>query len=492
MFGPISCELANIDLGDERLNRRSRSVIEKLAADTEASVNASFETWGDTLAAYRLLDNARVTHEAVLEPHYQATRERMAQQKVVVIAQDTTDMDFSKHPPKDAGCLTKPNRFGFYNHTQLATTPSGLPLGLVGVTLFDRDAESLGKANKRRHLPIEQKESIRWLEGYRRANVLAQQCPNTQVVSVADREADMHDIFQEAEQLRGEGEAGTPSADYVIRSKENRRLDERVPPAEHNSRNAVYRKLYDEVPRSPVRYRTEISLPATPKRKARQAKLEVRARSVTLKYPKNRPEMENVPCQMVHVREVGRTTTAESDNKGEANIEWWLLTSLPVNTRKEIERVIQYYRARWQIEVYFRTLKTGCRVEHIQLETMARLKNCLAFYQIIAWRVLCMTHLSRVQPDLPCDEVFTDSEWQSVWHIVTRKPVPAQPPALGEFTKLLASLGGYNNRKNDPPPGPQTLWTGMRRMLDFAIAWQLFTMASKELCINDRFPPARE
>ncbi|NLS96070.1 MAG: IS4 family transposase [Planctomycetaceae bacterium] len=476
MFGPISDELAKIDLGDKRLNRRSRNVIEKLAADTEASINGAFETWSDTLAAYRLFDNPRVTPEAILEPHYQATRDRIAQQPVVVIAQDTTDMDLSKHPPKDAGCLTKPDRFGFYNHTQLATTPAGLPLGLVGVTLFDREAESLGKANERRHLPIEQKESIRWLDGYRRANALAQQCPNTQVISVADREADMYDIFQEAERLRGEG---IPRAHYVIRSKENRRLDERIPPAEHNSRNAVYRKLYAEVPKSPVRFRTEITLPATPKRGPRKAKLEVRARSVILKYPKNRPGMQSVRCQIVHVREVGRTAPAESDNEGEANIEWWLLTSLPVNTRKEIERVIQYYRARWQIEVYFRTLKTGCRVEQIRLETVARVKNCLAFYQIIAWRVLCVTHLSRVQPDLPCDEVFTDSEWQSVWQITTRKPVPAQPPALREFTKLLASLGGYNNRKTERPPGPQTLWTGMRRMFDFALAWRLLGTVPK-------------
>jgi hypothetical protein len=126
------------------------------------------------------------------------------------------------------------------------------------------------------------------------------------------------------------------------------------------------------------------------------------------------------------------------------------------------------------VEVYFRILKTGCRVEEIQLETMDRLQNCLAFYKIIAARVLYLTYLNRTAPQLPCTAVFTASEWKSAWRVVKQKPLPKQPPTLAEFMKVLTHLGGYNNRATEAPPGPQPLWVGIRRTLDFARAWLAF------------------
>lgn len=126
------------------------------------------------------------------------------------------------------------------------------------------------------------------------------------------------------------------------------------------------------------------------------------------------------------------------------------------------------------MEIFFRTLKSGCRVEEIQLETKHRLLNCLAFYHIIAWRVLHLTYLNRLVPEISCTAVFTDSEWKSVWRVAKRKQLPKKPPRLGELMTLIACLGGYNNRATEPPPGPQTIWVGMRRMVDFAIAWESF------------------
>ena len=136
--------------------------------------------------------------------------------------------------------------------------------------------------------------------------------------------------------------------------------------------------------------------------------------------------------------------------------------------------MIDYYVARWTVEIYFRTLKTGCRVEDIQLETNHRLKNCLAFYKIIAWRVLYLTYLNRTCPTLPCTAVFDESEWKSVWRVVTKKPLPQTPPTLSAFLKLLTQLGGYNNRATEAPAGPQPIWVGLRRMTDFATAWLAF------------------
>ncbi len=128
----------------------------------------------------------------------------------------------------------------------------------------------------------------------------------------------------------------------------------------------------------------------------------------------------------------------------------------------------------WDTEVFFRIFKTGCQVEKIQLETLSRLKNCLAFYKIISWRILYPTYLNRECPTLPCDAVFDDCEWKSVWRVVTRTELPPTPPSLSEFMPLLTQLGGYNNRKTERPPGPQPIWVGIRRMTDLATAWMVF------------------
>ena len=216
-------ELQGMDLGDQRLNRRSHLVIEALAANPEASVNAACDGWSDTLAAYRLFNNSAVTPEQILRPHLEATQRRMREHSVVLIVQDTTELDFTKHPTDDARCLNTQSRFGLSEQVHLAVTPDKLCLGVVGSEFFDRAPESLGKSHERRTLPIEEQESFCWLKGDRLACQLAADCPQTQIVSIADREADIDDIFVEAQQQDG------PRADDLIRAQEDRSTLERDP-----------------------------------------------------------------------------------------------------------------------------------------------------------------------------------------------------------------------------------------------------------------------
>lgn len=460
MHEGIAAELAEIDLGDKRLNKRSHRIIEALSVNPEASCNAACGSWADTLAAYRLFDNQSIESEDILQPHVEATKRRMQQQPAVVIAQDTTELDYSNHPPADARCLNTEHRLGLYDHTHLAVTPEGLSLGVVGVEYFDRDAEGLGKSKERSKLPIEEKESMRWLTGYRLACELARDCPETQIVSVADREADLYDIFLEAEKQAREQPR---SADFIIRAKIRRSLPQRDPEAGAHA----YKKVRDEVSNSELRTTQTINLPRTPKRDARQATLEIRAISVTVRPPHERSSLPKVSYNVVLVEEVGGPEDG-------TDVSWLLITSLPIDTLEEIQLVMTDYVARWTIEVYFRVFKTGCKVEEIQLETLSRLKNCLAFYKIIAWRIMFLTHLNRDSPSLPCDVVFDGCEWMSVWRVVTGKELPQTPPTLGEFMALLTQLGGYNNRKTEAPPGPQPIWVGIRRMADLATAWLSF------------------
>lgn len=452
----IAAELAGIDLGDRRLNQRSVEILEFLAAKPEASVNAAIERWGDTLAAYRLFRNERVRPEEILRPHREATERRMLEQSVVLLVQDTTEFDFTAHPPQDARCLDAEHRFGFYDHTHLAVTPARLCLGVVASEQFDRAPETLGQGRARKRLPIEQKESFRWLAGYRLACECQQRCGETQIISVADCEADIYEILAEVEQQ-------SPAADFIIRARENRCTTERN--AEHPGR--AFHKVLDQLAAAPIRTRRTIDLQSTPKRQARQAELEVRALQVDIKPPDTRRDLPNVSQRFVLVREV--------NGPGDATeVSWLLMTTLPIAAAEDLWRIVDYYLARWMVEIYFRTLKTGCRVERMQLETLQRVKNCLAFYQIIAWRILYLTHLNRTTPELPCTAVFADCEWKSVWMVTKKTPPPQEPPPLHVFVKLLTSLGGYNNRPSEPPAGPQVFWTATRRMLDFATAWKTF------------------
>lgn len=457
MSDGIGDELNGIDLGDKRLNKRSKHLLEALAENPEASINAACDGWGNTMAAYRFFDNEAVMPKKIFRPHREATIGRMREHPVVLLVQDTTELDFTQHPPKDARCLDKVDRFGLYAHAQLAVTPGKLPLGVVDIDFFDRAPETLGQSDERITWPIEEKESFRWLEGFRRARQLAAELPETQIVSVADREADIYDIFVEAQQQSG------PRAEYIIRAKVARSTPEPNPAAG----KAAYCKVRDEVADAPLLTTRTIELSETPKRQARTAQVEIRALTVLVKPPHARPHLPPVTLNVVLAEEV--------NGPGDGtDVSWLLLTSLPIGTSEEVVKVIDSYVARWVAEIFFRMWKTGCRIEEIQLETQARLKNCLAMYAIIAWRVLYLTYLNRTCPTLPCETVFTKSEWKSVWLVVAKKPLPSKPPDLAEMMRLITRLGGYNNRAGEALPGPQPIWIGLRRMADFAQAWQTF------------------
>jgi hypothetical protein len=457
MSEAIGDELNGIHLGDTRRNDRSKLILEALARNPEASINAACDGWGDTVAAYRFFDNTAVTPAEIMRPHREATVRRSRAHPVVLHVQDTTELDFTKHPPKDARCLNKAERFGLYTHAHLAVTPDKLNLGVLGLHFFDRAPETLGKADERSTLPIEEKESFRWLEGYRLACQLAADCPETQIVSVADREADIYDIFVDAQQQTG------PRAEFLVRARVERSTLERDPEAG----KAAYCKVRAEVASAKLLTTQTIELSATPKRQARTAQVEIRALTVQVKPPHERAHLPSVTLNVVLAEEVG----GPGDG---TDVSWLLLTSLPIETVAEVLLVIDYYVARWAVEIYFRTLKTGCRVEDIQLETLARLKNCLALNAIVAWRVLHLTYLNRTCPTLPCTAVFTASEWIAVWLIVAKKPLPLEPPNLAEMMRLVTQLGGYNNRAQEAPAGPLPIWIGLRRMADFAQAWETF------------------
>lgn len=462
-------ELETIDLSDARLNTRCQLVLERLMSDPAGSIPVVCQGTAETQAAYRLFDNDKTTQKAILEAHRDATLKRASEESVLLVIQDTSEFDFSRpnQAPAGAGPLNYNGRDGFLLHPQYLVTAEGLPLGTVDFVMWGRD--SLGKKKDRKQRSFEEKESRRWVDGYEVACDVARELPDVEVISVSDAESDIYECFIAAQTPDFPLPPSLRKARFIIRACQNRCLTERDEDAGEYS----YRKIQQALDDAPILREANLTLPKTPHRDARVATVEICSTTLRLKPPhRNESELPEVQINAIRVREINCP-------QGETSIEWTLLTDLPVDTIEDVQKVIEYYARRWQIEVFFRVLKTGCRVEELQLKTQDRLEPCLALYMIVAWRVMYLTLLGRECPELPCDTLFADEEWKSVWKVVTKNDPPQTPPTLGEFIPTLATLGGYLGRKHDGPPGPKAIWIGIRRATDFGLCWKAFGPADE-------------
>jgi IS4 transposase len=446
----LSDELKNIDLGDKRLNRRTRRLLEKLGRNPSASIPAACGAWKEVKAAYRLLDNEKVDGQKILEPHYGCTGERMQRESVILCIQDTTELDYTgKNDIKGLGPLNYETRKGLYLHPTLAVTPDRICLGILDAWEYTREPGSLGKG-KTASRSIEEKESLRWLEGYQRVCDRQKEMPGTQLIYVADREGDMYDIFFERESLL---QQGVLAADWLIRFR-----------ADRNTVDG--QKLTEVVEKATVIGHVEFDLPADKGRKKRRVTQSLRVVRVEINPPKRTGKKFSA------VEITALLASEDNPPAGEEPLEWLLLSSVVVETAEQAEQMLQWYLARWQVEIFFRILKSGCKVEELQLESEERIEAALSLYMIIAWRILFLVMLGRECPELPCNVVFDDDEWKAACIVSRKKIVQEQPPTLNEMIRIIAGFGGFIGRKGDGFPGPQTLWIGLQRVQDFALAIQ--------------------
>jgi hypothetical protein len=463
-------EFAGIDFGDKRLTNRVVRIAERLGKHCNLSIPAATTGRAEMEAAYRFMDNPKVQPEKLIAPHRQATLERIRQCEVALLVQDTTELDVTRpsQQVKEAGPLSHNSRRGSYLHPLIAFNGDGLALGVAWYKHWVREEISTGRteAEKRseaRSKPIEEKESYRWLEGVRAALEAANQSPETQCIVIGDSESDIYEVLAEPRTT----EDGR-QLEIIVRSSGDRSLEmeegEDKLYARVRSTPCLFRLTID-VSKRTQKSNVKIKSPRKCSRNARSAEVEVRAATVTIRSPRNSRRRPSLTYNVVLIEET-------SPPEGEPPIQWLLITSLPIETLEDVEKIIRYYCHRWQIEIYFRTLKSGCRVQERYFETMDRLHNCLAIYLVIAWKILYLCRLGEECPDLPCDVIFSDSEWKAVYAIVHRE-TPRQPPSINEMIRLIASLGGYVIR-NSTKPGTQTLWIGLQRMHDLANAWETF------------------
>ena len=425
-------EFHDLELGDARRTQRLIKLVDDLSAQPTGSIPLACTGWAETKAAYRLLDNPATEWREILEVHTTRTVERMVGQPVVLCIQDTTGLDFTSQPGiAGLGRLSYEAQHGMYVHPTLAVTPAGVALGVVDAWMW---------ARKPKDQP-DVKESRRWVEGYEIVADWAATVPDTRLVYIADREGDLRALIDAA------ARRGTP-ADWLIRSK-------------HNRKTTTGEKLWDRLAQSEPLGEVEFTLPAAPDRPARRVRQTLYRQAVTLPAHHGQPA---VTVTAILARE-------EHPPTGQPAIEWRLLTNRAADTLEAVVELVDWYRKRWLIEIFFRILKTGCRVEALQLGTLERLERAVVLYLIIAGRILHLVTWGRDGPNLPCDVVFDAEEWQAAWIVAHRTQPPETPPPLGQMVRLIASFGGFLGRKHDGHPGPKAIWEGMQKVSAFAVAF---------------------
>ena len=440
--------------GDRRVDRRANSMFNIMTKRSGKSLPEIFCSGADLRGAYRFLGNDLVTPEKILRPHILETIKRCKQQNLVAVLQDSSDLDYdymqclegfeSLHINVDKG---------FRIHPLLAINEKGTPLGVLASFNYTR-AENDTSKKHRNSLPIEKKESYRWLLGYREACKLAKECSAATIVSISDREGDIYECLTEAQ-----NPDISNRAHILVRSNHNRSL--------YESSDETNDKLEKKLIRSPVIYEETLLLNRYRKNE-RTANIKIRASKVLLQAPNTCKKKSLSPI------EINAVLVSEVDPPvGEEPLHWLLLTTLPINTEEEICRIVSLYSRRWSIEIFFKVLKSGCKIDSPHLQTTSRIENFIALAMIVAWKVMLVTYLPRDFPDAPCTVMLTDIEWKLAYRGAYNKkrPLPEKIPTLKEALMLVAMLGGYQKRKD--PPGIQTVWKGIVRLMDMVYGYEL-------------------
>lgn len=443
-------EFKTINLGDRRLNRRSSHILHQMGLAPGRTIPQIFQDWREIKACYNFWSNILVTGEKLLAPHISKTIERIREFPVVLLPCDTSELDYTTKTAMQGKERITNQKEGLWLHPTLAITPDRLSLGIVEANFWHRNPEVAEKsaANKaaRENAPIEEKESFRWLQSYRRACEIARMAPSTQIVHMADREGDMIEIFEEAIVQKSQG----LHANFIIRSQYNRVLE-----------NETGYKLWDKLKTQDSLGAIEFVIPSTEERKGRKVIQQLKSTTVTLLRKNKRVQVNAVMA------------IEEAPPEREDPIIWILLTDLPIDNFENVNNVINYYLSRWEIELFFKVLKSGCKIEERQLQTVERMKNLISLFMILSWRIMFTMMLGRSCPEMSCEALFNEVEWKSVYKVLNKKKaIPKDPPTLEEFIVMIATLGGYVKQKGGKPPGVKVMWKGMARMIDFALAWE--------------------
>ena len=444
----VTEEFKYLVLPDKRLETRAQIMLSDQYAFPEKTIYSSAHDEAAAKGAYRFQKNPTISEELLLQAHYDCVLERAGRHSIVLGVHDTTTLNFSSQSQKeDTGTLQTEESRVFLLHPLVLFSPDKLCLGVIDTNLWSRDPQEFGKSKDRSNRPIEEKESYRWLLSYRQLAETQSRLKNTEMVSVSDAESDIYDLFVEA-QSHSQGPT------LLVRASHNRSLEEDV------------QKLWPYMESHRSSFEIELEIPRKAKQPARTSQARVTYAPVTLKAPSQK-QGDSVELYAVYVRELDPPEGVEA-------VSWMLLTTRRIRKPKQGLMLIKWYAARWSIEIFFKTLKTSCRILKDQTQKIGRFPITLAFKLILTWRIMYLTHLGRECPEISSQEAFEEAEWRALWCYCHKTPhSPYAPPSLQEATKMLARLGGYKQWKKNQVPEPQTLAKGLSILTAITDMWRI-------------------
>lgn len=459
----INQELSGCKFKDARHGKRIGKLLLQLSEEIGGSIPWACQDWANTKAAYRFFSNDRVSEAEILAGHFQATRERFAATRAapVLILHDTTEFIYHRNETGTIGILHRsPNgkyrdgRLRHYTvcgismHSSLAITTAGLPLGLAAVKFWTRDefkgCNALKKKINPTRVPIEKKESIRWLENLKHSTALLQE--GQRCVHIGDRESDIYELFCTAQ---------ASATHFLVRTC----VDRLAGDGKHTIADEMEEVHVQGLHRIQVRNK---------KGEVSEAVLEIRYRRIRVLPPIGKQKQyPPLHLTVIHAQERGMP-------RGREKINWKLMTDLPVTSRRDAIEKIQWYALRWKIETFHKILKSGCQAEESKLRTAERLVNLIAVLCILGWRIFWITMINRSAKEASVKSAFTRLELRLLDQLVKDKAdAKSRQKPLSAYLLKLARLGGYLARANDAPPGNMVMWRGLSRLTDIELGFMI-------------------
>jgi len=451
----VESEVSDCKFPDKRLAARFGKLLSTMGQKIGDTIPTACQDWAATKAAYRFFSNHRVDESAILSGHFSATASRFSQATgPILVLHDTSEFTFQRERAEEIGKVnithtrqgTPVTVCGLLMHASLVITPDGLPLGLAAVKFWTRKkfkgTRALSKKVNMTRIPIEEKESYRWLENVRQASRKLGE--PERCVHIGDRESDIYELSCTTEQEKTR---------FLIRTCVDRMA---------GNGTTILKKMK----RQPVQGWYEIEVPDS-SGNIQPIKLSIRFCTMTVHPPVTKQKKyPPLSLSLIFAQEVNPPKSREA-------IHWKLITNLEVSTFESAIEKLDWYAQRWKIETFFKILKSGCRAEKSRLHTAERLTNLLAVLCIIAWRVFWLTMINRTSPDTPAEEVFTKTEMEILDRLA--KGDPPDHKSLNYYLIEIAKIGGYLARGKDPPPGNIIMWRGISRFTDIHLGFELST-----------------
>jgi hypothetical protein len=433
-------DFKEIDFGDIRITKRLDKCVEQKVSSMKESILGGAKNRSEAKAIYRLLGNTKFKIDKLEEAVKKASIARMLESGIdtVLLIQDTTCVNLNGHKKTDGLGYCSNNRLrGIEVHSCIAIATDGTPIGLISQEYLTREyAKNPMSEKEREKLPIEEKESFRWLNTLRKSVIGIPE--NIETISICDREGDFYELYADAERQNEK---------FLIRVIHNRYDDNGDRILNKVRRNKSLGSIVVEIPRN-----------SRKNEKARQAIMEISYCKVSAKKP-NRLKTENIPeslsMNIVRIAETNR-------NEG---LEWILATNLQIQNAEDCMKVVKYYLQRWKIERFHYVLKSGCQVEKIQQRTYERIKPTLFIYSVVAMYVMALTYAGRLNSKMPCDVFFDEMEWKMLYRFANKvKTAPETAYSIKEAIQYLGCLGGYKHSPSDGEYGLKVIWLGLVRL----------------------------